>query len=206
MKLVTIALAAWLAGAGPALAEPRPQPARRTDPPATEMAPAAARVASSLLPHRLLYVIPAGTERTVSAETPELRALQDTLAALFVASVRAELLPCFSDYTVVRATAAQDSLLAAALADRSLFNRYDDLLVARVTLSGTGIDLVRGRIHARVVAAIRPWDPADALTLTGEGSGGSAEATLLEAAGSALHEATRAVTRTLQRQKSRLVR
>lgn len=166
----------------------------------------AANPAPHGLPNRLIYVIPGGAERTLEVVPPALRPQSVALREVFIAAVRGEILARFESFTVVQATAAQDSLLAAALVDRSLFNRYDDLVVARATLSGPGLDEASGLLHARVDVAFRPWDPADTLTLTGQGEGGgSGEAPEL-AARTALEMAVRRAGEALARGKSRLVR
>lgn len=161
---------------------------------------------ASLLPHRLLYVIPADVERTLTVGTPELGALQDTLAALFVASLDGQLLSLFENRTVLRTTATEDSQLAAALADRSLFNRYDDLVVGRATLEGPGPAEAPGLMHAKVVVTFRPWDPADTLTLTGRSESGGSGETPEAAARLALERAVRQVGDALARRKALLVR
>ena len=168
----------------------------------------AGRPAPREWPHRLLYVIPADPARTLMMAygAPDGQPRADTLREAFTAAVRAEILARFTQVTVVQATAAQDSQLTAALADRSLFNRYDDLLVAHATLSEPEGDAAPGRVRATVTLAFRPWDPAETLTLTGEAEAGGSGETAEAAARQALERAVRQAADALTRHRTELVR
>jgi len=174
--------------------------------PTTDAGAGAAPPAPSALPNRLLYVIPGDAAGMLEVVPPELRPCADALREALIAAVRGEILARFETVTVVQSTAARDSQLAAALADRSLFNRYDDLVLARATLEGPGPTDAPCRLHATVVVTFRPWDPTDTLTLTGRSEGGGSGETPEAAARLALERAVRQVGDALTKRKARLVR